>query len=224
MSQLPLQLIFWIDGASLWSGRYRETIQSYHDQLRLSDAVGFGQLPRPYAYILLTDAEKPLLSEAIDWLYSRDVMPHAQDGTQVNERKWNEALYLLDRPELQANPYTLLVKGDAQIRPGTGQSLFQLLSHAVGTLHSNHHIVSVGFPASFTFQISQPVNEAYSIAQSVTWPAVVRTRDLYLAALLSLQPGVMGGGLDVVGRVLGKLSYHPARHLTFNQSIATVMQ
>lgn len=226
---LPITPLFWIDTASLRSGSYRDTISHYHDLLRTKGGsftfsstpeVTWVNLPRPHAYVRITDAEKPGLSEHIDWLYQHDVMPVVEDGSQLRERGRADLLHLLDRPNLQAEPFTFYVPVNVKVGPAvegsktsSPMSLFQMLNTAVRTLATNHQIVSVGFPSLFAMQ-PQPVSDLYAAAVQMGAPAVVRTRDLYLAAHLA------HGQPHQPEQVLNAFSAHPARHLSFLPSIA----
>lgn len=224
MNTLPLQVLFHFDSASLkrWTerpGRYRETVEHYHAALKADLFPGTAQpwynLTGAHAYLQLTDADKPLLPDVIDTLLEHDIAPFAQDGTQVKERGSSHQLHMLDRSEILRVPYTLLVKGDARVLPSQGTSLSQILEAAVQLLHANHQVVSVGFGAGFSFLPAQPVNATFDVAQSLRWPAIVRTRDLYLAGLLGLRNG--GAAAE---DVVGAFSNNPARHLAFNSAIA----
>lgn len=223
MSHLPLQLLFWIDAASIRSGRYRETIGSYHEQLVLRGgfsgcpSTSFPDMPLPHAYVRLTDAEKPLLPDVLDWLYEHDVEPIVEDGAQLRGR--TDLLALLERPELQRpdGPFVFVVKGDKRV-VSPGQNLRAVLTGAVQTLHSTQAVTSVGFSAAG----GQPVNDTFAAVPAATYPAVFRTRDLYLAALLSHgQPAPFMGEADTPAfNILNAFSHHPYRHLAFNRSIA----
>lgn len=213
---LPLQILFHIDADSLRSGRYRETVQHYHSALRLTDAVAYEQMPRPIAFIRLTDAEKPLLSDAIDALYDWDVQPIAQDGTQVRERGWTDLRYILETPAIHRVPYLLHLASDHRITPAAGQNLRDILAAACNTLAANKDVVTVGFPGALNLFPGQQVSQMFSVAQILRWPAVVRTRDLYLAAVLAQSSSATSDQL------LSAFSQSQVRHLAFQQSIATV--
>lgn len=218
---LPLQLLFHFGPQDLRSGGYRSVLSHYREALTSHTNRSphlWADLPRPIAYAEVTDAEKPLLPDFIDECYDSDIAPLAQDGTQVLEKGVNHLFHFLDREQIQQVPYTLLVRGSGGlVAPASGQPLFSVLSSAVQLLHQNHHAVSLGFQGLFSFPPPQPLNPGLSVVAAPKWPAVVRTRDLYLALLLSLrQPGAQ------VEQVLGALSYSPTRHLVFNHAVASL--
>ncbi len=227
MSQLPLQLLFWIDAASIRSGTYRTTIAHYITQLRERSGFSgchpesFPNLPLPHAYVRLTDAEKPLLPDVIDFLYENGVEPIVEDGAQLRGR--TDLLALLERPELQRpdGPYLFAVKGDKRVEPGTGQNLRNILHGAVSTLHTTQAVTSVGFAAPAG---SMQVNDTFAAVPAATYPAVFRTRDLYLAALLAHgRPAPFMGEADAPAlQVLSAFSHHGYRHLAFAPTVASL--
>lgn len=222
---LPLTLLFSIGADSLRSGLYRGTIAHYHRQLVQAGPgfsgcpdISWARLPRPLAYIRLTDAEKPLLSDAVDFCYDHDVAVIAQDGTQLRERGGMTDLHwVLDRPEVQSMPYLFHVNGDVCVQPAPDHALITLLDASCRTLGTNHAILSVGFQPWLSFAPLQRVSETFTIAPAVRGPAVARTRDLYLAEHLTHGRG--GNSADV----LAAFSHSQARHIAFQTSIATTL-
>ena len=211
---LPLTILFWIDAASLRSKRYAETVRHYHDLLYANG--NWSPLPRPCAYIRLSDAEKPLLGDCIDELYDRDILPIVEDGTQIKQRRHqSDLLHVLDRKEIQAQPYLLHVCGDTKIQPApAAPPLLQILATAAMTLSENYQVVSISFPGPFTFS-EKKVGEVYSAATRVRYPAVMRSRDAYISAYLSRDQPMQQENL------LAALSGYPTRHLCFNTSVVS---
>lgn len=216
---LPLTLLFHVSSESLRAGTYRTTIGQYHTQLlaATSGQPAWAGLPRPHAYVRITDSDKPGLSEHIEDLYELDVMPIVEDGAQLAERGGrSDLLHALDRPELQAQPFVFHVGSDTRVQVAAGRTLFQLLSTAVHTLHGNHQVLSVGFSPAFSLFPTRQVSDVYSAVQGFRTPAITRTRDLYLAAHLA-------HGQSTPETVLGAFSHSPARHLAFNSTFATTL-
>lgn len=218
---IPLQPIFWIDSTTLRTGRYRDLITDYRTKLTAAvgqpgDGTPWSGLPRPLAFIRLTDADKPLLSDCIDHLLANDVQPIAQDGTHPKERGQTDLHWLLDRPEADRTPFVFFVREPVRIQPANGNALLAILQQAVQTLHSHKQVLSVGFPSVFSFLPIQQVSELYSVAPTLKWPAVLRTRDLYLAASLA-------GNQNDPLQVLGAFSGNPAKHLAFAAAVATTL-
>lgn len=211
---LPLQILFWIDSQSLRAGTYRSIISHHHALLQQTNSTPWAGLPRPLAYIsCLTEADKIALPDCIDCCYDHDIAIHVRDDAQIQERGITEMLHVLDRRELQSTPYALLLKGDARIQPSSA-TLSQILLAAANLLHSNHHVVTVGFPNTFGLVSTQPISETFILAPSVRWPAVARTRDLYLAALFAR---------DREEHALSAMSPLSIRHLQFNARVAATI-
>jgi hypothetical protein len=175
----------------------------------------WSDLPRPIAFIRLTDAEKPLLADAIDLCYDLDVRPLAQDGTQIRERGMSEALFALDQPAIHEASYILVIRDQTRITPAAGHSLQQVLATACATLAAHRDVVTIGFPCTLNLFPGQSVSPQYSVATHLRWPFVARTRDLWLATLLARE--------QAPDQVLGAFSYSPVKHIEFRREIATAL-
>ncbi len=222
MSALPLTILFFIDAASVRTGRYQQTIEHYNKQLRLADAVGYEQLHRPQAYVRLADAEKSKLPDVIDYLLDAEVNPLVvEDGAQLRRR--TDLHRALDEQSIHNVPYLLLVKGDRRITMPGGQPLFGLFHAAVTTLHANKDVLTISVEPKMEFQVArQDVGDIYTVAPSPSDCFVVRARDLYHAALASAgQPAPFMGNPDAPAlNILNAFSSHPCRHLAAKQAVA----
>ena len=177
---------------------------------------------RALAFVKCKDNTKSLLPPVIDFLYENDIKPmpfEIDKAVQMRNEQFHDVAKVFDNSLLHQDPYTFFVTSDRLVNVKQG-NLTDCLNIAAQLLHGNKEVLSVDFQPEFTFG-SQRLNDLYSRVDGFTLsPAVVRTRDFWIATQLSLNHQNQTFPV-VFNQMFGALSNSQLRYLSFNREIAT---
>lgn len=214
-----LNIAFLIGSAELnldYERSYQKTITSY----RLAFGGAFGGVP--VAYVKLPENQKDLLPDVIDFLYDSDVKPVvALEGFDAKvfpqQERVKDIHKLLSHPNVTAHAFTLLV---AEGRIVSSDQFVNCLTNAAAVLDGNPDILSVAFEGAGA--AGHPAGQFVAFKNLTSRPAVVRTRDMMIAAKWAVDNAAQLGGLSSeqsLSHMLGTMSYHPYKHLAFPPNV-----
>lgn len=221
MNPTICNIAFLISSAELADGprHYQKTIAAYRA------ACGGSFAYPPNALIKLPERDKDALPPIIDYLLDNDVRPDvALEGFEGKVfpqlERTKDILKLTMTKDVYVSPFALLVCGGWTVK---GQrDLTTFLDAATVCLHGNPSILSVAFEAAHAQ--GPAMGDLFIGCQSLTSrPVIVRTRDLMLAAKLSIDNAAALQALSseqAVSHVMGAFSSHPAKHLAFMPELA----